>query len=66
MLLSWLLLLELVLEADLLVGLLSYGTSAEALCWRLVRCFAHIVDIFEHKLGLFWHSHGAVMHLLHW
>ena len=54
-----------VLVMYFLVGrLLSVCTAAHGLIWRLVRCFAHIVDVFEHKLGLFWHSHCTIVHLL--
>ena len=43
---------------------LSVCPAAQTLIWRLVRCFAHIIDVFEHKLGLFWHSHCTIVHLL--
>ena len=38
--------------------------AAQALIRRLVRCFAHTINVFEHKFRLFGHSHGSVVHLL--
>ena len=43
---------------------LSVCPAAQTLIWRLVRCFAHTVNVFEHKFCLLGHSHCTVMHLL--
>ena len=40
-------------------------SSTEPGSGRLLRPLPHILHVLEHELGLFWHTHAAIVHVLH-
>ena len=42
-----------------------WRSSTEPGSGRLLRPLPHILHVLEHELGLFWHSHAAIVHMLH-
>ena len=42
-----------------------WRSSTEPGSGRLLRPLPHILHVLEHELGLFWHAHATIVHVLH-
>ena len=46
--------------------MIGQGPTAQTFIRWLMWGFSHIINVLEHELRLFWHTHGAIVHFLHW